>query len=49
MPPQVSPLMINEGRITFWGLLIWHLVLPGTLAGTHLFMRFAASELSLDY
>jgi putative pyruvate formate lyase activating enzyme len=46
MHAQVGDLLINENGLAVRGLLVRHLVLPGSLAGTAPWMEFLAREVS---
>jgi putative pyruvate formate lyase activating enzyme len=48
MHRQVGDLHMDENGIAVRGLLIRHLVMPGTLAGTEDLMKFIAKEISRD-
>jgi len=48
MHRQVGDLMIDESGLAFQGLLLRHLVMPGSQAGTEEIMTFIARNISLD-
>jgi putative pyruvate formate lyase activating enzyme len=48
MHRQVGPLKFDEHGLAKRGLLVWHLVMPGNIAGTEAIMRFLAEEVSPD-
>lgn len=48
MHRQVGDLVINKDGIAVQGLLVRHLVMPGTIAGTAEVLRFIAEEISAN-
>lgn len=48
MHRQVGNLVLDENGIAKRGLLVRHLVLPGTLSGTERIMKFLSEEISRD-
>lgn len=48
MHRQVGPLKFDENGIALRGVLLRHLVMPNSAAGTHEILRFISSEVSTD-